>query len=199
MPTVLILLTVVFLLMRVAPGDPITAALGARLPAKELEKRKEAAGYDKPILEQYVEYLGQVVDPRPRRVGDRQPLGPLDHRRERQRHARADPGRVHDHAARRHPARADGGPLPGRAVGHRRPPVRDRHLRVPGLLPRLPVPARRLGSSAGRRRAGPVRSSSSTSTRSTHFYLIDTLIAGDWSAFWDVPPAPRSCRRWCSA
>ena len=48
-PTVLILLTLVFLLMRVAPGDPITAALGGRVPAKELEKRKAAAGYDEPI------------------------------------------------------------------------------------------------------------------------------------------------------
>ena len=51
LPTVLILLTLVFLLMRVAPGDPITAALGARLPAEELEERKEAAGYDRPIFE----------------------------------------------------------------------------------------------------------------------------------------------------
>ena len=78
LPTVLILLTVVFLLMRVAPGDPITASLGARLPAKELEKRKEAAGYDKPIISQYGEYLGPGGHPRPRRVGHRQPLG---HRR----------------------------------------------------------------------------------------------------------------------
>src|SRR3954464_13632807 len=61
MPTVLILLTVVFLLMRVAPGDPISAALGAKRPAKELEKRKEAAGYDEPIIKQYGEYLGQVA------------------------------------------------------------------------------------------------------------------------------------------
>ena len=60
-PTVLILLTMVFFLMRVAPGDPITAALGARLPAKELERRKAAAGYDKPIIEQYGEYLKQVA------------------------------------------------------------------------------------------------------------------------------------------
>jgi peptide/nickel transport system permease protein len=59
-PTVLILLTMVFLLMRVAPGDPITSALGARLPQEELEQRREAAGFDKPILEQYVEYLGDV-------------------------------------------------------------------------------------------------------------------------------------------
>src|SRR5215207_5007643 len=60
-PTVLILLTMVLLLMRVAPGDPITSALGARLPPEELEQRREAAGFDKPILEQYVEYLGDVV------------------------------------------------------------------------------------------------------------------------------------------
>jgi peptide/nickel transport system permease protein len=61
LPTVLILLTMVFLLMRVAPGDPITSALGARLPAEELEQRREAAGYDDPILTQYFDYLGDAV------------------------------------------------------------------------------------------------------------------------------------------
>jgi peptide/nickel transport system permease protein len=60
-PTVLILLTLVFLLMRVAPGDPITAALGGRLPQAELEQRREAAGYDRPIIEQYVEYIGDAA------------------------------------------------------------------------------------------------------------------------------------------
>ena len=60
-PTVLILLTMVFLLMRVAPGDPIQSALGGRLSQEELDKREHAAGFDKPILEQYVEYLGDVV------------------------------------------------------------------------------------------------------------------------------------------
>lgn len=59
-PTVLILLTLVFLLMRVAPGDPITAALGGRVSAEELEQRQEAAGLDKPLLEQYFEYLGDA-------------------------------------------------------------------------------------------------------------------------------------------
>ena len=98
LPTILILLTVVFLLMRVAPGDPITASLGARLPAKELEKRKEEAGYDKPILAQYGEYLGQVATlDLGESVTDNRSVH-LDHRRERQRHARADPDRVHDHA-----------------------------------------------------------------------------------------------------
>jgi peptide/nickel transport system permease protein len=60
-PTVLILLTLVFLLMRVAPGDPIQAALGGHVGQEEIEERREAAGYDRPILTQYVEYLGDAV------------------------------------------------------------------------------------------------------------------------------------------
>jgi peptide/nickel transport system permease protein len=60
-PTVFILLTLVFLLMRVAPGDPITAALGGRLPQEELEQRREAAGFNEPIVTQYLNYLGDVA------------------------------------------------------------------------------------------------------------------------------------------
>ncbi|MDR3107693.1 MAG: ABC transporter permease, partial [Bifidobacteriaceae bacterium] len=58
-PTVLILVTVVFLFMRVI-GDPITAAQGGRLSPAELASRKQAAGYNRPIWEQYFEYLGNV-------------------------------------------------------------------------------------------------------------------------------------------
>ncbi|HTG46138.1 MAG TPA: ABC transporter permease [Actinomycetota bacterium] len=60
-PMLLILLTVVFLLMRVAPGDPISAALGGKLPAAELARRKHDAGYDRPLAVQYVEYLKDVA------------------------------------------------------------------------------------------------------------------------------------------
>jgi peptide/nickel transport system permease protein len=60
-PTVLILLTMVFLLMRVAPGDPIQSALGGHVSQEEIEKRRAAAGYDRPILTQYVEYLGNAI------------------------------------------------------------------------------------------------------------------------------------------
>src|SRR5215211_4587497 len=60
-PTVLILLTMVFLLMRVAPGNPIQAALGGHVPQAEIERRSAEAGYDKPILTQYVDYLGQAI------------------------------------------------------------------------------------------------------------------------------------------
>jgi len=59
-PTVLILLTMVFLLMRVAPGNPIQVALGGHLSQQEIDRRSAEAGYDKPIPAQYVEYLGDV-------------------------------------------------------------------------------------------------------------------------------------------
>jgi peptide/nickel transport system permease protein len=61
LPTVLILLTLVFLLMRVAPGNPIQAALGGHVSQEEIAKRSAAAGYDRPILTQYVNYLGDTV------------------------------------------------------------------------------------------------------------------------------------------
>ncbi|MEA9987160.1 MULTISPECIES: ABC transporter permease [Subtercola] len=59
-PTIFILVTLVFFLMR-ATGDPITAALGGRLSGAQLQERIHAAGYDRPILVQYFEYLGQIV------------------------------------------------------------------------------------------------------------------------------------------
>ncbi|WP_084634659.1 ABC transporter permease [Propionicicella superfundia] len=59
-PTVFILMTVVFFLMRLT-GDPITAALGGRLPPDQLAERVHAAGYDRPLLVQYVEYLGGIL------------------------------------------------------------------------------------------------------------------------------------------
>ncbi|KQQ19997.1 peptide ABC transporter permease [Rathayibacter sp. Leaf299] len=59
-PTVFILVTLVFLLMRTT-GDPITAALGGRLTADQLAERVAAAGYDRPLIVQYIEYLGQLL------------------------------------------------------------------------------------------------------------------------------------------
>ncbi len=58
-PTIFILVTLVFFLMRVT-GDPITAALGGRLTPDQLAERIHAAGYDRPVIVQYFEYLGQV-------------------------------------------------------------------------------------------------------------------------------------------
>ena len=58
-PTVFILVTVVFFLMRLT-GDPITAALGGRLPADQLAERVHEAGFDRPLIVQYLDYLGGV-------------------------------------------------------------------------------------------------------------------------------------------
>lgn len=55
-PMMWILVTVVFVLMRVI-GDPITAANGGRLTSEQIAERKAAAGFDRPLLTQYREYL----------------------------------------------------------------------------------------------------------------------------------------------
>ena len=60
-PMVFILLTLVFVLLRVAPGNPIVAALGGHLSPQQLAARERAAGYDKGLLIQFGEYLKQVV------------------------------------------------------------------------------------------------------------------------------------------
>jgi len=59
-PTVLILVTVVFFFMRII-GDPITAAMGGRLPPDEIEARKQAAGYNDPMIVQYGRYLWGII------------------------------------------------------------------------------------------------------------------------------------------
>ncbi|MCW2782837.1 MAG: transporter permease [Marmoricola sp.] len=58
-PTIFILTTLVFILMRLT-GDPITAAMGGRLSAAELAQRVHAAGYDRPMITQYLQYLGHT-------------------------------------------------------------------------------------------------------------------------------------------
>ncbi|MFV0435499.1 MAG: ABC transporter permease [Leucobacter sp.] len=58
-PTVFILVTMVFLLMRTI-GDPITASVGDRLPPAQLAERIAEAGYDRPVLVQYLEYVRNV-------------------------------------------------------------------------------------------------------------------------------------------
>lgn len=60
-PMMWILMTMVFLLMRVAPGDPISAALGGRLSPRALEAARHRAGLDKPLIAQYWDYLSSTV------------------------------------------------------------------------------------------------------------------------------------------
>jgi peptide/nickel transport system permease protein len=58
---VFILLTFVFLLMRVAPGNPIQASLGGHVPAPVIKQIEHRLGFDKPLIVQYGEYLGNIA------------------------------------------------------------------------------------------------------------------------------------------
>ncbi|MFC1413474.1 ABC transporter permease [Streptacidiphilus sp. N1-12] len=59
-PTVLVLVSVVFFLMRVS-GDPITTAFGDRLTPAQLQVKLHQAGYDRPLLTQYLDYLRSLA------------------------------------------------------------------------------------------------------------------------------------------
>ncbi len=60
-PMVFILLTLVFLLMRVAPGNPIEASLGGHVPEAVIKQIEHRLGFDKPLLTQYGDYLWNIV------------------------------------------------------------------------------------------------------------------------------------------
>ena len=60
-PMIWVLLTLVFLLLRVAPGDPVTAAVGDKLSPEAIDARRAALGLDRPLIVQYLDYLGSVA------------------------------------------------------------------------------------------------------------------------------------------
>lgn len=60
-PMLWVILTLVFVVLRVAPGDPVSAALGGRLNQAALDERREALGFNRPLIEQYWEYLTSVA------------------------------------------------------------------------------------------------------------------------------------------
>jgi peptide/nickel transport system permease protein len=59
-PMVLILLTIVFVVLRVMPGDPVSALLGGHAPEHVIAQKKEALGLNRPLPMQYLDYLWQV-------------------------------------------------------------------------------------------------------------------------------------------
>lgn len=60
-PMMWVLITLVFVLLRVAPGDPVSASVGDKLSPEALDARRAALGLDRPILVQYFDYLGDVA------------------------------------------------------------------------------------------------------------------------------------------
>jgi peptide/nickel transport system permease protein len=60
-PMIWVILTLVFVMLRVAPGDPVSAALGGKLDEQALQQRREALGFNEPLIAQYWDYLSSVV------------------------------------------------------------------------------------------------------------------------------------------
>ncbi len=60
-PMLFILLTLVFVVLRVMPGDPVKAMLGAHAPPHVIEDKRVELGLDKPIVAQYFSYIGQLL------------------------------------------------------------------------------------------------------------------------------------------
>ncbi len=60
-PTVLAVLTLVFFVVRVIPGDPATAALGDYASQEAVEALRETMGLNDPLYIQYFSFLGDLL------------------------------------------------------------------------------------------------------------------------------------------
>lgn len=56
-----LVVTIVFVIVRVTPGDPAAVMLGPDATAADVAALRERLGLDRPILVQYVLYLGQML------------------------------------------------------------------------------------------------------------------------------------------
>ncbi|MFP4302849.1 MAG: ABC transporter permease [Spirochaetaceae bacterium] len=59
--TVLLVATTVFIVLRVLPGDPAAVIAGVDAQGARLEEIRERLGTDRPLLEQYIDWLGGVI------------------------------------------------------------------------------------------------------------------------------------------
>ena len=60
-PLLLLLLTATFVLLRVAPGDPVTATLGDRASGERVTELRHSLGLDEPLWRQYGAYVGGAL------------------------------------------------------------------------------------------------------------------------------------------
>jgi peptide/nickel transport system permease protein len=186
-PMLLILLTIIFVVIRVMPGDPVSAMLGGHAPEKVIEAKKAELGLNKPMLRQYLDYLGQIA---------RLDLG----------NSMIFKQRVSASITDKLPATIEltffgmlitilvGVPLGAYAADKRRS-TRDYAARLYSIVIYC-IPVYWMGLMlqlifgiwldmfpiAGR--TGPRVFASTFEV--TGFYLIDTLLTSDWKAFWDV-------------
>jgi peptide/nickel transport system permease protein len=181
----------VFLLMRVAPGNPIQAALGGHVSQAEIDRRAAAAGFDRPLLEQYVDYLKDVA------TGN---LGTtLTDNRDVC--CGSDSIVVQNGSATMELSTAAFlvAVVVGVSIGVVAGRFRDTPIDLSGRLFGIVIYAAPvfflgfvfqlifgvwLGWLPTSGRASPVVEYELNKT--TYFYVVDTLISGNWNAFWDV-------------
>jgi peptide/nickel transport system permease protein len=60
-PTILMITLVVFIMMRSIPGDPVVAMLGDAYTQEDAERVRHDYGLDKPVVVQYLIWLGKLV------------------------------------------------------------------------------------------------------------------------------------------
>jgi peptide/nickel transport system permease protein len=60
-PVVLGVATAVFFIIHLIPGDPVEIMLGEQARAADLERLRKTLGLDRPVLEQYVRFLGGLA------------------------------------------------------------------------------------------------------------------------------------------
>jgi peptide/nickel transport system permease protein len=61
LPVLLGVATIVFLALRLIPGDPAVALAGEKASAQEIEQMREALGLNRPLPLQYVEFLSRTA------------------------------------------------------------------------------------------------------------------------------------------
>ncbi len=60
-PVVLGVVTIVFLIVHLIPGDPVEAMLGETAQPADVQALRQQLGLDRPLAEQYVRYLGRLA------------------------------------------------------------------------------------------------------------------------------------------
>jgi peptide/nickel transport system permease protein len=53
--------TLTFFLLRMAPGDPVEQLLGPAATEEQIEAQRQALGFDRPLLAQYVGWIGRFI------------------------------------------------------------------------------------------------------------------------------------------
>jgi len=61
-PTLLVLLSMVFIIMRVLPGDPVDLHFEKKATPEQMADMRRLLGLDKPLWAQYIDYIGGLMD-----------------------------------------------------------------------------------------------------------------------------------------